>query len=107
QEAAFLEANGQSVVVVQTEDEIAAITMANGGALAGARAATATSGPGFCLMMEGIGWGSINEVPVVITLYQRAGPSTGMPTRHAQGRLRFALHAGHGDSPRILLASRG
>src|SRR6266545_2964277 len=48
---------------------------------------------------------SINEVPLVITLYQRAGPSTGMPTRHEQGDLRFALHAGHGEAPRILLAS--
>ncbi len=96
---------GASVLVVQTEDEIAAITMAIGAALTGARAATATSGPGFCLMMEGIGYASINEVPVVITLYQRAGPSTGMPTRHEQGDLRFALHAGHGDSPRIILAS--
>src|SRR5438093_7936521 len=76
-----------------------------GAALTGARAATGTSGPGFCLMMEGIGWAGINEVPLVITLYQRAGPSTGMPTRHEQGDLRFALHAGHGDSPRILLAS--
>jgi len=56
-------------------------------------------------MMEGIGWAGINEVPLVITLYQRAGPSTGMPTRHEQGDLRFALHAGHGDSPRIILAS--
>src|SRR5437667_2697600 len=79
--------------------------MATGAALTGARSATATSGPGFSLMMEGIGWASINEVPVVITLYQRAGPSTGMPTRHEQGDLRFALHAGHGESPRILLAS--
>jgi 2-oxoglutarate ferredoxin oxidoreductase subunit alpha len=96
---------GASMLVVQTEDEIAAITMATGAALTGARSATATSGPGFCLMMEGIGWASINEVPVVITLYQRAGPSTGMPTRHEQGDLRFALHAGHGESPRILLAS--
>jgi len=94
-----------SVLVMQTEDEIAAITMAVGAALAGARSATATSGPGFCLMMEGIGWAGINEVPVVITLYQRAGPSTGMPTRHEQGDLRFALHAGHGDVPRIILAS--
>ncbi len=94
-----------SVLVVQTEDEIAAITMATGAALTGARSATATSGPGFSLMMEGIGWASINEVPIVITLYQRAGPSTGMPTRHEQGDLRFALHAGHGESPRILLAS--
>src|SRR3990172_4496683 len=77
-----------SVLVVQTEDEIAAVTMATGAALTGTRAATATSGPGFSLMMEGIGWASINEVPLVITLYQRAGPSTGMPTRHEQGDLR-------------------
>src|SRR5467141_4861403 len=96
---------GASMLVVQTEDEIAAVTMATGAALTGARSATATSGPGFSLMMEGIGWASINEVPLVITLYQRAGPSTGMPTRHEQGDLRFALHAGHGESPRIVLAS--
>ncbi|TLZ64035.1 MAG: 2-oxoacid:acceptor oxidoreductase subunit alpha [Methanobacteriota archaeon] len=94
-----------SVLVMQTEDEIAAVTMAIGAALTGARSATCTSGPGFCLMMEGIGWAGINEVPLVITLYQRCGPSTGMPTRHEQGDLRFALHAGHGDSPRIILAS--
>src|SRR5438445_141287 len=94
-----------SILVVQTEDEIAAITMATGAALTGTRSATATSGPGFSLMMEGIGWASINEVPVVITLYQRAGPSTGMPTRHEQGDLRLALHAGHGESARLLFAS--
>ncbi len=105
EDAAFVKEKGASVLVVQTEDEIAAVTMAIGAALTGARAATATSGPGFCLMMEGIGYASINEVPLVITLYQRAGPSTGMPTRHEQGDLRFALHAGHGDSPRIILAS--
>jgi len=104
-EASAAKEGGASILVVQTEDEIAAITMATGAALTGARSATATSGPGFSLMMEGIGWASINEVPVVITLYQRAGPSTGMPTRHEQGDLRFALHAGHGESPRILLAS--
>ena len=97
--------NNASILVVQTEDEIAAVTMATGAALTGTRSATATSGPGFSLMMEGIGWASINEVPLVITLYQRAGPSTGMPTRHEQGDLRFALHAGHGECPRILLAS--
>ncbi len=105
EDSKFVTEKGASVLVVQTEDEIAAITMAIGAALTGARAATATSGPGFCLMMEGIGYASINEIPVVITLYQRAGPSTGMPTRHEQGDLRFALHAGHGDSPRIILAS--
>jgi 2-oxoglutarate ferredoxin oxidoreductase subunit alpha len=93
------------MVVVQTEDEIAAITMATGAALTGARASTSTSGPGFSLMMEGLGWASINEVPIVITLYMRSGPSTGMPTRSEQGDLLFALHAGHGDSPRIILAS--
>ncbi|MGI0149742.1 MAG: 2-oxoacid:acceptor oxidoreductase family protein, partial [Thermoplasmata archaeon] len=102
---AFPKEQGGSILVVQTEDEIAAVTMATGAALTGARSATATSGPGFSLMMEGIGWASINEVPLVITLYQRAGPSTGMPTRHEQGDLRFALHAGHGESPRIVLAS--
>src|SRR3989304_767596 len=69
-EAAFLKENGNSVVVVQTEDEIAAITMANGAALAGARASTATAGPGFCLMMEGLGWASINAGPVASTRSQ-------------------------------------
>jgi 2-oxoglutarate ferredoxin oxidoreductase subunit alpha len=94
-----------SVVVIQTEDETAAVLMAIGGGLAGVRAATSTSGPGFCLMAEGMGWAGMNEVPVVVTLYQRAGPSTGLPTRHAQGDLRFALHIGHDEFPRIILAS--
>jgi 2-oxoglutarate ferredoxin oxidoreductase subunit alpha len=92
-------------IVMQAEDEIAAVTMAIGASLAGVRSATATSGPGFSLMMEGLGWASINEVPLVITLYQRGGPSTGMPTRQEQGDLMFALHAGHGESPRIILSS--
>jgi len=94
-----------SITVVQTEDEIAAITMAVGGALTGVRSSTSTSGPGFSLMAEGIGWAGMNEVPVVVTLYQRGGPSTGLPTRHEQGDLRFALHTSHGDFPRIVLAS--
>ncbi len=94
-----------SVVVVQTEDEIAAIAMAVGAALAGARAATATSGPGFSLMAETLGWAGTNEVPVVITIYMRGGPSTGMPTRTDQGDLWFAIHGGHGEFPRIVLAS--
>jgi len=94
-----------SVVVIQTEDETAAILMAIGGGLAGVRASTSTSGPGFCLMAEGMGWAGMNEVPVVVTLYQRGGPSTGLPTRHAQGDLRFALHVGHDEFPRIILAS--
>ncbi|MCS7143272.1 MAG: 2-oxoacid:acceptor oxidoreductase subunit alpha [Aigarchaeota archaeon] len=94
-----------NIVVVQAEDEIAAIDMAVGASLAGVRAATATSGPGFSLMMEGLGWAGMNEVPVVVTLYQRGGPSTGLPTRHEQGDMLFTIHAGHGEFPRIVLAS--
>src|ERR687887_47598 len=94
-----------SIVVVQTEDVISAITMAIGGALTGVRAATATSGPGFSLMAEALGWAGMNEVPVVISLYQRAGPSTGLPTRHEQGDLIFSINAGHGEFPRIVFAS--
>ncbi len=94
-----------SILVFQTEDEIAAITMATGAALTGTRASTSTSGPGFSLMVEGLGYAGMNEIPVVITYYQRTGPSTGFPTRHEQGDLRFAIHAGHGEFPRIVLAS--
>jgi 2-oxoglutarate ferredoxin oxidoreductase subunit alpha len=56
-------------------------------------------------MVEGLGWAGINEVPLVITLYQRGGPSTGVPTRTEQGDLLFAIHAGHGEFPRLVLAS--
>jgi 2-oxoglutarate ferredoxin oxidoreductase subunit alpha len=94
-----------STVVIQTEDEIAALTMAIGSALTGVRTATATSGPGFSLMAEALGWAGMNEVPVLISLYQRTGPSTGLPTRHEQGDLNFAINAGHGEFPRIVLAS--
>ena len=94
-----------SIVVLQTEDELAAMAAAIGAALAGARAATATSGPGFDLMVEGLSWAGMNEVPVVLTLYQRGGPSTGLPTRGAQEDLKAALFAGHGEFPRIVIAS--
>ncbi len=93
------------IVVFQTEDELAAIASAIGAALTGARAATATSGPGFSLMTEALGWAGINEVPVVITYYQRGGPSTGLPTRGSQSDLLFTLFASHGEFPRIVLAS--
>jgi len=114
EDSEFLEANqiieqlsGEkgSILVMQTEDEIAAITMAIGGALTGVRASTATSGPGFSLMAEALGWAGINEVPLVISLYQRAGPSTGLPTRHEQGDLLFSINAGHGEFPRMVFAS--
>jgi 2-oxoglutarate ferredoxin oxidoreductase subunit alpha len=94
-----------SILVVQTEDEIAAITMAIGSAVTGARSATSTSGPGFSLMAEALGWAGINEVPVVLQLYQRGSPSTGLPTRHEQGDLKFVINAGHGEFPRFVYAS--
>jgi 2-oxoglutarate ferredoxin oxidoreductase subunit alpha len=95
----------EAIVVIQTEDEIAAVNSASGACLAGARAATSTSGPGFSLMAEGLGWAGNNEVPLVITYYQRGGPATGQPTRHCQQDLRFAIHAAHGEFARIILAS--
>ncbi len=94
-----------STIVIQTEDEISAMGMMIGAALTGTRSSTSTSGPGFALMTEAIGWAGINEVPVVITLYQRSGPSTGLPTRHGQDDLLFAVNAGHGDFPKIVYAS--
>jgi len=95
----------EAIVVIQTEDEIAAVNSASGAALTGARSATSTSGPGFSLMVEGLSWAGNNEVPLVITYYQRGAPATGLPTRHGQSDLRFAIHAGHGEFPRIVLAS--
>jgi len=94
-----------STTVVQTEDEISAIGMAVGASLTGVRSATSTSGPGFSLMAETLGWAGINETPVVITLFQRSGPSTGLPTRQGQDDLLFAINAGHGEFPRIVYAS--
>ena len=94
-----------STSIIQTEDEISAIGMAVGASLTGVRSATSTSGPGFSLMAETLGWAGINEVPIVITLFQRSGPSTGLPTRHGQDDLLFAINAGHGEFPRIVYAS--
>jgi 2-oxoglutarate/2-oxoacid ferredoxin oxidoreductase subunit alpha len=99
-----LDGNEGSILVLQTEDEIAAITMAIG-ALTGARSATATSGPGFSLMTEALRWAGMNDVPIVVSLYKRAGPATGLPTRHEQGDLLFAIRAGHGEFPRLIFAS--
>ncbi|MEM1712829.1 MAG: 2-oxoacid:ferredoxin oxidoreductase subunit alpha [Acidilobaceae archaeon] len=94
-----------SIIVFQTEDEIAAVNSAIGAALTGVRASTSTSGPGFSLMVEGLGWAGKNEVPVVITYYQRGGPSTGLPTRGSQSDLLFTLFASHGEFPRVVLSS--
>ncbi|GGI85635.1 2-oxoacid:ferredoxin oxidoreductase subunit alpha [Vulcanisaeta souniana] len=94
-----------SLVVFQTEDELAAINAAIGAALTGVRSSVATSGPGFDLMVEGLGWAGQNEVPIVVTYYQRGGPSTGQPTRGGQSDLLSSVFASHGEYPRIVLAS--
>ncbi len=94
-----------NVLVFQTEDELAAVNSCIGAALTGTRSATATSGPGFDLMVEGLGWAGICEVPIVITYYQRGGPSTGQPTRGSQDDLMNALYSSHGNFPRLVIAS--
>ncbi len=90
-------------VVVQSEDEIAAINLAIGAGFTGARAMTATSGPGFSLMQEALGLASMTETPVVVADIQRSGPSTGMPTKQEQSDLMQMLNGSHGESPRIVL----
>jgi len=92
------------VFAEQAEDEIAAVNMALGASAAGARAMTATSGGGFALMAEGLSLAGMIETPVVIVIAQRPGPATGLPTRTAQEDLLFAVHAGHGEFPRVVLA---
>ncbi|MBI3291603.1 MAG: 2-oxoacid:acceptor oxidoreductase subunit alpha [Elusimicrobia bacterium] len=89
---------------LQTEDEIAAITSCIGASFAGVKAMTATSGPGFSLMMEALGLASMTEIPLVIVDAQRAGPSTGMPTKTEQSDLMTAIYGGHGEAPRVVLA---
>jgi len=92
------------IVTIHVEDEISAINMAVGAGFAGVRSMTATSGGGFALMVEGLALAGMTETPVVIVLGQRPGPATGLPTRTEQGELWFALHAGHGEFPRAVLA---
>lgn len=90
--------------VIQTEDEIAAITMAIGANYAGARAFTASAGPGLSLMAEAIGLAGITETPVVIVDTQRGGPSTGLPTKTEQSDLNALIYNTHGEIPKIVLA---
>ncbi|WEL16907.1 Pyruvate:ferredoxin oxidoreductase or related 2-oxoacid:ferredoxin oxidoreductase, alpha subunit [Halorhabdus sp. SVX81] len=90
--------------VVQAEDELSAINMALGAARAGARAMTATSGPGIDLMSETFGLVATSETPLVIANVMRSGPSTGMPTKQEQGDLNAMLYGGHGEIPRFVLA---
>src|SRR5437660_1414797 len=89
---------------VQTEDEIASISMAIGAGYAGRVAVTGSSGPGISLKTEALGWAVMAEVPLIICDIQRGGPSTGMPTNVEQSDLNIACFGGHGDSPRVVLA---
>lgn len=89
---------------IQTEDEIAAVSMAIGASYAGRVAVTGSSGPGISLKTEAIGWAVMAEMPLVIVDIQRGGPSTGMPTNVEQSDLNVAVFGGHGDSPRVVLA---
>ncbi|MCL6548913.1 MAG: 2-oxoacid:acceptor oxidoreductase subunit alpha [Alicyclobacillus sp.] len=93
-------------VVVQAEDEIAAVNMAIGANFAGVRAMTSTSGPGFSLMMEALGLAGMSETPLVIVDVQRSGPSTGLPTKTEQSDLNEAVFGTHGEIPRIVLTPR-
>ena len=93
----------RQVKVLQMEDEIASINACVGAALAGAKAMTATSGPGFSLMQEGIGLGHMVEAPLVVVNVQRVGPSTGMPTFGAQGDILQCRWGSHGDYSPIAL----
>jgi 2-oxoglutarate ferredoxin oxidoreductase subunit alpha len=92
------------LVFEQAEDEIAALNMAIGASYAGARAMVATSGGGFALMVEALSLAGMLETPVVVALGMRPGPATGMPTRTGQEELSFALSAGHGEFPRLVLS---
>ncbi|PEM66877.1 2-oxoacid:acceptor oxidoreductase subunit alpha [Bacillus pseudomycoides] len=90
--------------VIQTEDEIAACTMAIGANYAGVRTLTASAGPGLSLMMESIGLAGITETPLVIIDTQRGGPSTGLPTKQEQSDLMAMIYGTHGEIPKIVMA---
>ncbi|PIC80778.1 2-oxoglutarate ferredoxin oxidoreductase subunit alpha [Sporosarcina sp. P18a] len=90
--------------VIQTEDEIAAVTMAIGSNYAGARSFTASSGPGLSLMMEAIGLSGMTETPLVVVDTQRGGPSTGLPTKQEQSDLMAMIYGNHGEIPKVVIA---
>jgi len=102
----WMAAHGEryGVVVKHTEDEIAAMLMVIGAAHAGVRAMAPTSGGGFSLMVEALGFAGMAEIPAVIVEGQRPGPSTGLATRTEQGDLLFVLFASQGEFPRLVLA---
>jgi 2-oxoglutarate ferredoxin oxidoreductase subunit alpha len=99
------QAKKAKIIVKQTEDELAAANFAIGAGHAGVRAATATSGGGYCLMVEAVGLAGMLEVPVVLINVQRGGPSTGLPTKQEQADIKLVM-GGNGDFPRIVIAPK-
>ncbi len=97
-------ADSSGVVVKHTEDELAAINMCIGAAFGGTRTMCATSGGGFSLMVEALGFAGVSESAIVVGLLTRPGPATGLPTWTEQSDLRFAIHAAQGEFPRVILA---
>jgi len=91
-------------VFIQMEDELASIVSIIGASLAGAKSMTATSGPGFSLMQEGIGYACMVEAPIVVCNVMRGGPSTGLPTKIAQGDVMQSKWGTHGDHPIIVIS---
>lgn len=93
--------------LVQAEDELASINMCIGASFGGVPAMTATSGPGFSLMIEALGLAVATETPLVVVDVMRGGPSTGIPTKSEQADLAIAVYGAHGDAPRLVLAPNG
>ncbi|MCL6498479.1 MAG: hypothetical protein K6U07_00390 [Firmicutes bacterium] len=94
-------------VFVQMEDEMASLAACIGASLGGLRSMTATSGPGFTLMQEHLGYAALAEIPCVVVDVMRLGPSTGFPTAPAQGDVLQARWGSHGDYPMVVLAPAG
>lgn len=99
-------ADEMEILVDQIEDEVGALNMVMGASYAGLRAMTASSGGGFALMTEALSAAGMMEIPVVLVNAQRPGPATGLATRTEQGDLRFVIHGGHGEFPRMVIALR-
>lgn len=101
-----LKSEEMGIVIDQVEDEVAALNMALGASYAGVRAMTGSSGGGVALMGEAMSLAGIIETPVVLINVQRPGPATGLPTRTEQADLRFMIHLGHGEFPKMVIALR-
>ena len=101
-----LKSEEMGIVIDQVEDEVAALNMALGASYAGVRAMTGSSGGGIALMAEAFSLAGIIETPIVVINVQRPGPATGLPTRTEQADLRFMIHLGHGEFPKMVISLR-